>query len=314
MFVLVVLAFGLALPANALAVVTSVTLQNTQLFRGYRTLISASKDSTQPSTGNVTIAIGLVKGTQTHFYTFRAASTALTMTSTLSSGTIRLGALGTYGSGVISFESNGALATRTCPNGGTIKTRPVERTAGSLTFSPTETVADRYVRSVFTGQAMRMDGNPNCPPPPPPGTCARYTSLSSSTFNPSTGAFSAVTATRTNSTATGTNVVFAFAPSNASVAPAITAFHSRTANVEGSRLTAASNLSTATLNMGGVTGWLGSLNFAATTAATTVGPSTCQRTYRFGTTTGPVKAVIDFVGTKAHNGSTNAQLERQRPA
>jgi hypothetical protein len=309
LLVLGVLAYAVALPANALAVVTSVTLQNTELFRGYRTFITAMKDSTQPTTSNVTISIGLFKPSQTHFYTFRAASTAFTMTTTLSSGTVRLGVLGTYGSGRIDFASTGPLATQTCPNGSTIKTRPVARTAGSLTFSPTKTAADRYSRSAFTGQAMRTEGTPNCPIPQP--LCTHFTRLSSSVFNPSTGAFNSVTATRTNSTTTGTNVVFTFAPSNTSIAPAITAFHSRTANVAGSRLTAPADLSTSTLNMVGVTGWGGSLRFSATSPSVTDGPSTCRRTYRFGTTTGPLQAIIDFVGTRAHNGSTNAQLDRR---
>ncbi len=161
-----VVALGaVACPSLASAASEHLTLQNREKFRGYTTTVVAQKLSSGP----VGLWVFLHKTGQNHTFTFDAPRSALTLNSSLTAGKIEVksvaaraprglaaAALGAYGGGTIAFGSAGSLRSRTCSNGGSEKSRDVERTSGKLTFSPTKKAAARYSRSAWKGYAREV--------------------------------------------------------------------------------------------------------------------------------------------------------------
>ncbi len=313
---------ALAIASPALAAKQMIAVQNTQAFKGYTTFLTADKDSARPANRRVNINVAMFKGDESHIYSFRAAANALVVATNLSSATLRLNAvtpkgqsgaalaaLGSYGHGTLHFVQNAPLNTPSC-TGGTKKTRRVTRDSGSMTFSPTRNATNRYTRQTFNGTIQETTGTPVCGPPPP-AECDHYTQLSSSSGFAANGQYKSVTASKPESPAVGkANVSFLFIPPTAPLAPAYGAAHIKTAKVDRSRFTNATNLSTATLNLAGVPEWGGVLEFDATSAMQSF--PDCDREKRSGGTTGATRAKFDFLGWVAHNGHpTFASLERQ---
>jgi hypothetical protein len=315
---------ALVLPTGALGAITTVTLSNGQKFKDYKTIVEARKDSDEPAATRVTLSITLTKASQSHVYTFQAASSALTIADNLSSGKIRLvavppsprgfprlaaRALGAYGSGTIEFESTGATRHPDCP-GGTVKTRPIARTSGGLTFSPTRNARNRYHRTAFAGSARYATGKPLCGPV---ATCDHFSSIQSSMFNSGTEESEFVSGVRRNMTSTGTTILFQYTPPSASVAPATSQLHVRTRKVAGARLTQASDLSSAGLDLNGVSGWSGSLAFSHTGGGATVDNDGCKIQSTFGATTGFIRTRMDFFGPVQHDGSPTSGATKKQP-
>jgi hypothetical protein len=332
---------SLVCTSSALAAVFTLTLRNNQAYKGFKATVSATYNTAAPRGNRVTVFVTYTKTKRISGPAPKArvplgtgfipdwileqlgldfdevkdgafAQPPPTLVEALlnlnlpapkvAAGETVAGALGKWGSGRLHVDATGPAKTKTCSTG-EIKTRPVAADSGQLTLSPSGKASDRFTRSNWTGTLVRTEGS--CAGPPPP--CTNYTTLSSSSFKPS-GEATIFNVSRTGGN-TGVTMTHFRAP--ASVSPASFGFHLKATEVRGSRFTNANDLSTAEVNLNGVPGWGGMLDYSKNSGPTTF-PGACPFTATSGPATGEVRATFAFLGTKKQAGSPNAQLARRQ--